>query len=337
MAHIVHTGFEYGLAKASIAIIQAMESAASTRYNYGSCIRLNIGDSLVFNSNAGVNHSTIIAGTASIAPSGYPGGIMGFYGDAGGTPHIALTHNTDGTVSVRRGIYNGTILGTTTQSFPYNIWHYWEMKVTLHDTTGSVVVRLNNQTVLNLTNIDTKNGGTGSVIDYVHYYTSAVHGVKYDDIYINDGSGSVDNDFWGDIAIKTLVANGAGNSTQLTSSTGANWSTTDEAFNTTPNTTDYVGASTPGLKDTYSLVDLPAGTPLIKYISVGLYAAKSDAGSISARRVLRVNSTDYTGSDLVLAASYQWFWEYIRLSPNTSLAWTKAEIDAMEAGMEVRT
>lgn len=335
MAHKVHTGFEYGTAKCSLAAIQAMESAASTRYNYGSCVRLNIGDYLAFNASILGGHATMIAGGAVFSTAGYQGAVMGFYGDNGSTAHVTVMHNTDGTVSVRRGTTAGTVLGTTTQAFPYNVWHYWEMKVVLHDTTGSVVIRLNNAVILNLTNIDTKNAGTGAVIDFVQFYNTAQHGVKYDDIYINDGSGGVDDDFWGEIAIKTLVPTGAGNSTQLTPSTGSNWSCVDEALNTTPNTSDYVGSSTVGQKDTYALTDLPAGTPTIKYASVGLYSAKSDAGAISAKRVLRVNGVDYTGADLTLAASYQWFWENIRLSPDTGLAWTKAEIDAMEAGIEV--
>jgi hypothetical protein len=330
MAHVWHTGFELGTGKCKVANGQALD--ATTRFSYGRSYRLNANEYVQVGAAQGVNHATIITGFAAYE-SGYAQDIVRFYGDNSGTLHGSVRHASDGTV---QAIARGTVLATSAGTVSFNAWHYWEVKYVLHDSTGSITVKCDGATVVTITGADTKNGGTLAVINDVYFGSTANHGFYLDDMYINDGSGSSDNDFWGDIAIKTCVPTGAGNSTGLTPSTGSNWSCVDEALNAAPNTSDYCGSPTPGTKDTYAMTDLSGTVPSIKGISANVYAAKSDAGAISGRRLLRAGGTDYAGPDLTLSASYQWFPENVILNPATGVAWTKADIDALEPGYEVR-
>src|SRR5262245_56180486 len=86
---------------------------------------------------------------------------------------------------------------------PQGQWFYMEMKVTIHDTAGAVVVRIDGQTVLNLTNQDTRNGGTGfcnSIQFICGNVGSAYMSYNLDDFYICDTAGSAPfNDFLGDV------------------------------------------------------------------------------------------------------------------------------------------
>jgi len=94
---------------------------------------------------------------------------------------------------VTLGVTVGGLYTTTT-------WAYVEVQARLHDTAGSVIIRINGVERLNLTGLDTRNGGTKTVFDTVHLGWLQFAGHVYDDMYVATGA---DETFRGDMAITT--------------------------------------------------------------------------------------------------------------------------------------
>lgn len=281
--------------------------------------------------------SKVIVGYGVYCNSGNSNALL-FYGDSGATTHITVMRNTTGRIEIRRGTTAGTLLATGTTVIPLTQWFYMEASVTISDTVGEVHVRLNGagSDEVSYTG-DTKNGGTNTTIDRVAYSTvTGAANVWITDFYICDDTGSAPNNtFLGDVTVRTLSPNGNGNSSQLLGSDGNstdNYLLVDEKpFSST----DYTGSATTGQKDTYALSDLPASVTTVYGVNVNANMLKSDAGAASARMVIRTGSTDYGGSTRALSTGALTYHEFYEQNPNTSTFWTPANVDGLEAGMEV--
>jgi len=256
--------------------------------------------------------------------------IIRLYEQMPGGPQITVTFDTDYRFRVRRGGDGGTIIGASTNSFVLNAWYYIEFKVTIHSTAGSFELRVNGTTETSASSVNTR-GGSQDATDRVGFSGGGT--VKhFDDIYICDGDGSTHNDFLGDCKILTLFPNGAGNYTQWTPSTGSNWQNVDD--NPPNGDTDYNSTSTATNKDTYALSDITL-TGNVKGIQVLAMMRKDDAGSRSSRLLIRTASTDYSGPTVGHSDNYVYLRNVWQNNPNTSAAWTVAQVNALEAGVEL--
>lgn len=253
----------------------------------------------------------------------------------GSTYHLKL-HLVGTEIQVRDGA-NG-LLGTTSgANITYNAWSYIEVKAVIHDSTGSVVIRVGETEVLSLSSIDTKNGGTG-VVSVISFSCANVDIRSYhSDLYICDLTGDAPcNDFLGDVRVDQLLPNGAGTYTQFTPSAGANYQNVDEAgyhdADTTYNETDTVGN-----KDSYAVADLPsppAGTTIYGVRNVAVLR-KTDVGVRTAKQLLITGATETLGTERTLSDSDQIFSELSELNPADSEPFEDADINAIEPGVEV--
>jgi hypothetical protein len=279
-------------------------------------------------------HATFIVG-AAFNWGGQNTRIFNFQSDAGATVHTTLRILPSGQVQVQRG--DGTVLATSSFAQPMtpNTWHYVEFKATLHDTTGSVYVRVDEVQVIAATGLDTKNGGTKTVYD--HVFVNTDQACYWTDVYVCNGAGTVNSDFLGDIIVETLLPSGNGNSSVLVGSDGNsvnNYALVNEA---TPDSTTYVGSATTGDKDTYVFADLAHTSGAILGVVVSSYAAKSDAGARTGREVVRSAGTDYpSATDQALSTTYAAYKEVHEVNPATAAAWNIAAVNAAEFGFEAR-
>jgi len=293
---------------------------------------------------AAFEHATFVIGFAVYPRS--PGAfnndrILELRSDSAATLHVYLGMNTLGQLYVYQG--NGTQLGLTPAgTWNWNTWMYLELKVTLHDSTGSFTLRKNGVTILSGTGLDTKNGGTKTVFDSFKIRGTSgnadtVSGNSYDDFYALNGAGSVNNDFLGDCTIQTLYPSGNGNYSQWVGSDADstnNYLLVDE---NPPNTTDYVESGTATNKDTYAFADL-TGAPNVKGVATRAYMSKSDAGAQLMRQTARIGGTDYPSAtdDAPSFGSYTLSSRLMEVSPATSAAWTYTEVNGAEFGVEAR-
>lgn len=293
--------------------------------------------------NFAVGHSTLYIGFAYNSAS-IPGGsvgmaVLGFIDVS--TFQVQLVYTPSQKLAVYR---QGTLLGTGTTTYASTSWQYIEMKVIFATGTGgSVVVRINGVTELNLTGINTAPSGNASADRFRIGYdglNGSIDGfftVNYDDLYALDDTGSTSNTFLGDIKVEVIAPNAAGNYSQFLNTAGTstnNYTYVDDT--TTDDDTTYVQSDVNGNRDSYAFSNLSAATPGTIYgIQIISYARKSDAGSKQIAAFIRMGGTNYDQTAVSLPDTYSSITNVLDLNPDGSVAWTVTTINALEAGVKV--
>lgn len=231
---------------------------------------------------------------------------------------------------------NGTTLASSSSPLTVGVWYYLEVKVVVHDSAGSVELRVNGVNVASASSVDTRNGGTGVIDTFgmVFGNSGAFQGMSFDDFYILNTAGSVNNDFLGDVRVEALFPNGNGNASQLDGSDGNttdNYLLVDEA---SPSTADYVESSDVGDKDTYAYGNLTSVAGGVAAVQILPYAAKTDAGTRSIVSVARLSGTEVDSADKPLSVSYQYLPDVREAKPGGG-AWDIAAVNGAEFGVKV--
>lgn len=258
------------------------------------------------------------------------------YGDSGSTTHLSFRLQTDGSMKVFRG---STEIGSTGVIWSSSIdHHYFEAKVTLHDTTGTLDIWVDGASVLSLTGLDTKNGGTAAEFDGWRIYSGDGPGSavlwRFTDLYIGNEQGVAgENDVLGPHHYELLLPDGDGFYSDLTRSAGTtNAENVDEA---TPNgDTDYVEGQT-GDRDTYTVPALATTSADIVGVQVTA-VVRTTGGGGTAQLVSRIDSTDYDSADIPLPpGSFGVIYNDLPLNPDTAAAWLQAEVEGSEFGLVI--
>jgi len=231
---------------------------------------------------------------------------------------------------LRRGT---TILAASTVSLRPGAYHYIELKMTVHDTTGSATLKINGVEQFALTNIDTKVGATTTAQGARFYGNSTVQAYTYDDIYICDTTGSVNNDFLGSIRVDGILPDGAGDDTDWTPSAGANYAAVDE--NPQDDDTTYVEDSTSTNRDLYNYASM-AGVDVIKGLQMNSTGRETDETNYTLKQPCKSSTTLSTDAGVVLnTQSYITKTRILEQDPHTSVAWIEAGVNAAQFGVEV--
>jgi hypothetical protein len=250
----------------------------------------------------------------------------------GAIAHVTLRYNSDGTLQVFRGdTVTGTSLGTSTLTLAINTWYYIELKVTVNDATGEVVVKVDETTFINLTGVDTRNAGNASADGF--QFAAGLRNNYYDDCYADDAQ------FQGSCRVYPVVPSADGNSSVMLGSDGnslLNYQLVDEI---PPNLdTDYVASSVTGDKDTYGMSNLPGGVlGPVRAVQAHAFARKTDVAVRAIRNVIRSGGVDYEGVDKTLTTSYAYYSHMWETDPATAAAWLPTGVDAFEMGTKVQT
>jgi len=251
-------------------------------------------------------------------------------GDNGVVVHLSLGL-TNSSLILYRGWIGATVIGQHNFSVAPNTFYNFEISATIHATTGTATVRMNGVNVITFTG-NTKAGGTLDTIDGFGIGANGGMTCVVDDLYICDSTGPAPNNtFLGDVRVQTIVPNGAGSSTQFTPSSGANYTTVDEL---PYSASDHVQGDTSGLRDTYTLSDLPS-VGAIYGVQNNVVAKKTDASSISLRPAIKSGASVYYGSPVSLGTADVTLKDLRAVDPNTSAPWTLPDVNSLEAGFEV--
>lgn len=255
-----------------------------------------------------------------------------------GTIQCSLVVNTDNTLSVVRSTGTALTNGTSVFSFSSGTWYYIEFKVTIADSisAGTCKVRANGVDIITVaTGQDLKSTANATANSYSLGWIGNVAGIDpyFCDFYICDGTGSVNNDFLGDVRVDLLVPTAAGNSTGWTPNTGVNYAAVDETAQ--DGDTTYVSASTPNTKDTYTFGNMPVSPTSIFAIQNVILAKKNDAGSKSLTPVIRSSGADYDGSVFTVGNSYNYSLDIRETDPATGVAWTESGVNSAEFGIKL--
>lgn len=255
-----------------------------------------------------------------------------FKADGGATAHCSLGVAT-GVVQIVRGSSTTPVLATSSgPPLTANRWYYIEAQLKLSDTVGFVKVNIDGVPVIDSGPVlDTRNAGTASVLDSLQFGMGISGTTIFDDLYIMSGDGDT---FAGDCIVTTLLPNGNGAASSFVGSdtdSVDNYLLVDEV---PPSGTDYVASATIGHQDLYTFTNVPASAGTIVAVAPTLFVAKDEVGPRLVKPLVRSTATA-AGAAQSLDFSYAQRQAVFATNPDTGLAWTVDEVNAMQAGAEV--
>lgn len=282
--------------------------------------------------------------TASISANASCEGIL----YDGATAQVGWRQNSDGSISVYRGADNtATLIGTTaaTGLLPASgvaaDFKMVELEVVFATgATGTVKLRVAGVEELSVTSVQTSNTANSYCNRIGIFMTNASGtGLSFDDVYVNDDTGSAPhNTYYGEaFVVEKVIPGGNGNSSQWLGSDGNNtdnYLLVDDSGN---DDTDYNAEATVNEIDTYAGTNLTNATGTIIGVEQIFIARKDDVATREIAGVLRTGSTDYPQTTRTMTGAYQLFSERIDVNPNTTLAWSIADINGIEIGQKVIT
>ena len=261
--------------------------------------------------------------------------IIRFYNNALAM-HCELCFDDSYRLYLRRS--DGTVLVTGTTIIAISAWYYLELKVKMHGSTGTANLRLNGIDEFNGTSLNTS-VRSPLTVSFINVGSQNVGYMSIDDLYVCDTTGSSNTNFLGDIAVEYLVPTGAGAKTQFTPSSGSNWQTVDET--TTVSDADYNSSSVPGAMDLFGMSNL-SGNGLVYAVRTDLRGNKNDAGFRSIKPAFYKPSgvgdtaRSYTGLQSPVSDTFSYLPSQIyNTSPDTGVAWTVDEVNALQYGYAV--
>jgi hypothetical protein len=209
-------------------------------------------------------------------------------------------------------------------------WYYIEVNHNTHASTGSFSVRVDGVEVLSA-----GPGNTGGSVDSVNFGVGA-DGYYYDDIYILDSAGSVNNTFLGDREIVAMLPDGAGDSNDWTNSASSgganNFGFVDETGSDGDST--YNESNTTNHLDLYDFADLASDTT-INGIQVNA-VRRVTTGSNTFYQPCKSGSTTSDGSSQsVSSTTYATGRRIMETDPDTAAAWTTSGLNAAQFGIKV--
>jgi hypothetical protein len=249
---------------------------------------------------------------------------------------FALQINSDRSLSVAR---ETTTLDTSSASVvPLADWCYVEMKLVCDNTAGSYEVRIDGVDVLSDTGVDTQSDGDGyyNVVRFNGGLSSVTPsvGMRIDDLWICDSTGSAMNDFLGSgMKIATISPDGDGDSTDWTPDTGnTNYTQIDEDVQVTAN---YVEDVTTNNLDLYTYESLPTIADL-KAVQVVSEIQITEPNELTLKTVVKHSTTeDADAGQMVGNSEIIGKTRIMEENPVTTNAWTVSDVDSLQAGIKV--
>jgi hypothetical protein len=263
--------------------------------------------------------------------------IVVFREDGDSTQGMNLLLNTDGSIAVRR---NTTTLFTTAANvIVADAWHYIEFKVTVHSSAGAYELKVDGVSLTSASGVNTRGGATNNYFNTIRLQgvsgVVAGRGHWFDDFYICDSSGAVNNDFLGDRRVITIFPDSAGDTTQFTPDSGSNYARVNEQTNGYDSDTSYVEDATTGHRDIYNF-DAIANLAVVNGIQQNVICRKTDATDFTIKLTSKTGATVSVGSGInVGSTSYLGKTRIQETDPDTVSAWTDTGLSAAQFGYDV--
>ena len=241
-------------------------------------------------------------------------------------------------VSGKMAIYTGasTLVANGNIVIGLTTWYLLEAHIKISDTIGVIEVKIDGMTDATFSG-DTK---PGADTDINTFWYSVTGGVYYDDLAYNDTTGESDNSWCGDGKIIALTPNANGDLSQLVGSdlnSIDNYLLVDEYPHDTDTT--YVEGSNVDEKDLYNLAACGLSGVTITRVWGESRTKDTVAADGLVAIVLKTNSTEYPSSDITLLTSYtkQILGTVHSVNPNTAVAWSTGDLDALQVGVKTRS
>ncbi len=257
--------------------------------------------------------------------------------DSSGNHQIALRYSADTSLlSILN--YSDTVLASYTLSA--NTFNYIEVKVVIStSTTGSVTVNINGANIAPLTLSGIKTSNTLTTAGQISFTGDSGGNYYYlADVYINDNSGSYNNDFLGDSKVLPSRASANGDVNNFTIGGSSPAATNYQSINErTPDYgVTYVYDATVNDVDLYAYSS-PSGLNSITALQVSAMLKKDDVALRQVQIVMKLSGTEYFSPTFTLSTSYQYYVWVQNVNPATSLPWVVGDYTGVQFGLKVIT
>lgn len=252
-----------------------------------------------------------------------------FYMGAG--KGLDLTYNSKGQFVAAKA-NGGTVLGTSTNSFPLHTWHSIEMKYVFGSgTSGSFELKVNGNSEINVTSVDTAGGAAAIMGLMIGSGADNNCPMYYDDFYVCDSTGTVNNNYLGDISVYTLLPT-ANSSVAMTASTGSNFS----CVNTVPIGANYVAATAANQTDLYTMTQIPTtGLSSIPGVLVKAITKKTTGAVAKVSLATNYSATTSLSTALTVPVSANPLSENAIFETDpTGAAWNSTSVNGVTVGVK---
>lgn len=289
--------------------------------------------------DVGGEKQTIIAG-GWFRPKAIPDTetLFIFRHDADGVNHILV--RLKGT---RLQFLNGATVLATVGGVRLARWQFIAVKVTVSDTVGVLKAQLNTTTIVDLTNQDTRNAGSGDDMDTVRFQGGQGTGgdVENDnyltaDWFVFDDSGSRNNDLpTGEVLSgEALFPDAEGNQNDWAPNTGSDNSALVDEIDVDEDNT-YISTSTATDTDLFTIDDV-VDLATIDAVQVKADCRVTDASTFDIELVMRTGTTEtnVAGGTVSDSVDYATFYGMFEIDPDTATDWTVSGLNGAEIGVE---
>lgn len=226
-----------------------------------------------------------------------------------------------------------------------DVWQFIEVYFKIGKTDGAVQVRVNTVIKIDAVDVDTdtlvaspKRPGEADSVAFGYVRPQEYSNVWFtiDDLYLNDTTGAVNNDFLGNVRVKSQfpIGNGANIDFSIGGSAPAatNW---QSVLNFNRDDTKYVYSITAGDFDLYDL-DPTLNSPLIHVVQARMSIRMDDSTQRQMGAVIRLGGVNYDSPETYyINQNYSYAGVKWELNPATGVSFTGAEMNGAEAGPKV--
>lgn len=260
------------------------------------------------------------------------------FADAGNIPQVTIAIDTTGILSAWRGgpgvgdHYNTKLGDTGAPVLTANAWNHVEAKVKIHGSTGTVEVRVNGATVLALSGQNTGSAGETSQVRF-DVNGAFTLGYYLDDLVAWDTSGSLNNDFVGDVKVFTDLPNADTADVDWTPLTGSDrYAMIDEV--PADGDTSYDESTTAGDKMGVTFPALDAAVAQVLGVILVTKTKKTDAGACTLQVSIDSGGSQDAGAANPITTAYTYRFDVFETDPDTAAPWVPAAAGAAALVLE---
>lgn len=269
---------------------------------------------------------------------------MGMTHDGGGY-QVALTIPFDLSIELWRGNKSALLWRSNPGAIHPYVYNHIEWRVLCDNTSGEMELRVNGEQLVNLTNVDTQAQSNSSLNRFIIGH-AATNWHYWDDLYILDKLGGVNDDFIGPAPyINSIWPDASGEHTEWLASAGDNWDCVDDAGDI--DTADYTMVSgdylIDGAQDSYVFTDVENWSDTIYGVSFSNMGRSFDTSGEALALMNISGEGQWTNSgenvmepwraEGANASRYKYIWNK---NPSGEVSWTEADLNRSEFGVEYK-
>jgi hypothetical protein len=248
--------------------------------------------------------------------------------------HLGLVATVGGELRLNRGVTQIDI--TSGLGLTQNIWYYFEIDATIHNSTGAYEVRLDGATILSDTGVDTQNAGD-AVVDNIEFLGNSATDNEFDDIYVLDDAGTDNTGLLGDCRVETVFPDALGNENDFTASPAVDQHLNVDDGVTPDDDTTYNWSATATDRELYGFAALTGNVGTVFGVDAKMLCRKEDAGFREVRVIARSNITEVESGNLTLGVDYIYKNNIYENDPNGGINWTETSVNAAQFGIDLQT